>query len=533
MDTPLTATQNYAAPRSSMSGPVELREENCGFARFARIEEQTVNGKTLSRVIVRGKFANVGKATDNGRVYPQRVWENQIQRLSPIFEAGERSWFGELDHPDKNRGTKLREVSHVVRKLWLETLASGEREVWGEAEIFPTVPHGVNLITLLEYGCRVGVSSRGRGSIVRTSEGHSVVGEDFMLEAFDFVADPAAGAYPERVMESVRTGSHRALYEGVGFTELLSAIAGGNTAASAEAPPRAPRTNSLASQILECFQGYVPESARPKESTVIPTSNGRTSAEMPRYATEQVEKLHRTNAAVLAENAKLAMMVKRSEFTRVLEHTLQNDPHAIRVRTLVGDVTHFADVTALNRRISEVQDTFSEERRVRLEEQLKQRRLEERAWRESNALREERDTLMTTLIRARDVIESQRLRIYAESRIGKHPQAASIRRLLEVSRLTTPEQVDTLIEEFRPAQRSRDAIAEAGARVRNRMGSGGFTSSSYDEEASEPSTRPHSHLPPRPSAHRPPMPPVGGGGGVADPRLVEDFRRYMPPGADM
>jgi hypothetical protein len=84
----------------------------------------------------------------------------------------------------------LNRVAHIVTKLWLE-----DGKVFGEAEILDTDP-GRNLQALLKAGCKVGVSSRGYGSTKPNDKGEDVVQEDYKLVTFDFVAEPAAGAFP-------------------------------------------------------------------------------------------------------------------------------------------------------------------------------------------------------------------------------------------------------------------------------------------------------------------------------------------------
>jgi len=159
------------------------------------VQLQLVEDKSGSkRLLVRGEFARSGAATENKRVYSQPLWEREINRLDKSLKN--RQLFGELDHPPDGR-TQLNRVSHIVTSLGV----GDDGVIIGEAEILPT-DRGNNLKSLLNSGCRIGVSSRGYGSTKTDSKGNEVVQEDYKLVTFDFVADPADGtAYPEMVSE--------------------------------------------------------------------------------------------------------------------------------------------------------------------------------------------------------------------------------------------------------------------------------------------------------------------------------------------
>jgi len=103
--------------------------------------------------------------------------------------------YGELDHPADGK-TKLTRASHRLTGLKLV-----DGSVVGEAKIMDT-PNGRILKTILDDGGKVGVSSRGFGSTKKLADGTEEVQEDFRLQTFDFVADPAQrSAYPELFRE--------------------------------------------------------------------------------------------------------------------------------------------------------------------------------------------------------------------------------------------------------------------------------------------------------------------------------------------
>jgi len=140
----------------------------------------------------KGTFALADTPTSNRRIYPKKIWEREIGKLSKSIS--DRKLFGTLDHPEDGR-TKLSEVSHIITKLMLDG-----NQVVGECDILDTVP-GQNLKAIIKAGGKVGVSSRGVGSTTQVDEGE-VVGEDYNLTTFDFVANPAEiTAYPKMVVE--------------------------------------------------------------------------------------------------------------------------------------------------------------------------------------------------------------------------------------------------------------------------------------------------------------------------------------------
>jgi hypothetical protein len=143
-------------------------------------------GKTMR---VRGVFQRAEESNSNGRIYPQNVLNKQLDKLQPLIEG--RRLCGELDHPT-NDTVKLSNASHLITKLEMKG-----NEVIGEAEILNT-PAGLTARALINGGVKIGISSRGMGTLSENSEGKKIVNEDFNLITFDLVADPSTrGAYPE------------------------------------------------------------------------------------------------------------------------------------------------------------------------------------------------------------------------------------------------------------------------------------------------------------------------------------------------
>ena len=162
------------------------------------ILEEGVTSKTMR---VRGTFQRAEEANANKRIYPRPLLESQISKLQPLIE--ERRLCGELDHP-QNDTVKLANASHLVTKLEMRG-----NEVIGEAEILNT-PAGMTAKALIKGGVKIGISSRGMGSLSEGEDGTKKVNEDFKLVTFDLVADPSTrGAYPS-LSESKE---YRELYE--------------------------------------------------------------------------------------------------------------------------------------------------------------------------------------------------------------------------------------------------------------------------------------------------------------------------------
>jgi hypothetical protein len=143
---------------------------------------------------IEGVFLQSEIKNRNGRVYPFRVLEKEVARYNEEYVKTGRA-LGELGHPD-GPTVNLDRVSHRITSLKSE----GNNFI-GKAQILAT-PMGSIAKSLLEEGVKLGVSSRGMGSIDRR-ESASYVMDDFMLAtAADIVADPSApDAFVNGIME--------------------------------------------------------------------------------------------------------------------------------------------------------------------------------------------------------------------------------------------------------------------------------------------------------------------------------------------
>jgi hypothetical protein len=144
---------------------------------------------------IKGVFLQSDVKNRNGRVYPSNVLTKEVKRYNAEFINKNRA-FGELGHPE-GPVVNLERVSHMIKKLYPE----GKNFI-GEAKIMDT-PNGKIVKNLIDEGARLGVSSRGMGSLIQKN-GQNIVGEDFYLAtAADIVADPSApDAFVEGIMEN-------------------------------------------------------------------------------------------------------------------------------------------------------------------------------------------------------------------------------------------------------------------------------------------------------------------------------------------
>jgi len=149
------------------------------------------NGKKSLYIV--GPYMVAEQRNRNGRIYTQNVLESAVKSYTTDFISQGRA-FGELGHPE-SPSVNLDRVSHMMKSLVFE----GNVCV-GKAKVLNT-PMGKIAEGLIQDGARLGVSSRGMGSL-EDKNGVNYVKNDFMLSAVDIVADPSApGAFVNGIME--------------------------------------------------------------------------------------------------------------------------------------------------------------------------------------------------------------------------------------------------------------------------------------------------------------------------------------------
>jgi hypothetical protein len=122
----------------------------------------------------------------NGRIYPHPILEREVKNYMKMVK--ERRALGELDHPDSSV-INLSNASHLVTEIWMDG-----KKCMGKIEVLNT-PSGNVLKELVNAGVKLGISSRGMGSVTERN-GITMVEDDFQLICFDMVSDPSTpGAF--------------------------------------------------------------------------------------------------------------------------------------------------------------------------------------------------------------------------------------------------------------------------------------------------------------------------------------------------
>jgi len=156
------------------------------------ITEEAKDGKKVYSI--RGIFMQADVKNRNGRVYPKEILTNEVIRYNKEFINNKRA-FGELGHPE-GPVVNLERVSHMINKLYPD----GNNFI-GEAKILDT-PYGKIVKNLIDEGAKLGVSSRGMGTLVNKNGANHVKDDFYLATAADIVADPSApNAFVEGVME--------------------------------------------------------------------------------------------------------------------------------------------------------------------------------------------------------------------------------------------------------------------------------------------------------------------------------------------
>ena len=150
------------------------------------------NGKDLK---IQGVFMQAETKNRNGRIYPQAILHKEVKRYSKELVEKKRA-FGELGHPE-GPTVNLDRVSHLIEELKPEG-----NNIIGKAKILET-PNGKIVKELLNAGAKLGVSSRGMGTLEKKGQTNYVKDDFYLATAGDIVADPSA---PEAFVEGIMEG---------------------------------------------------------------------------------------------------------------------------------------------------------------------------------------------------------------------------------------------------------------------------------------------------------------------------------------
>jgi len=132
-------------------------------------------------MILSGKLQEADIQNGNGRVYPHSVLMREMKNYAKLVK--EKRALGELDHPEDSV-INLKNASHMITEVWWDN-----KSVMGKVKVLNT-PSGKILQELVGDGVKLGISSRGMGSVTE-SAGQTVVEDDFQLICFDFVSEPS------------------------------------------------------------------------------------------------------------------------------------------------------------------------------------------------------------------------------------------------------------------------------------------------------------------------------------------------------
>ena len=172
------------------------------------VTEADSNGK--ESLFIEGIFLQAEQKNRNGRVYPLEILEREVRRYKKDYVKQNRA-FGELGHPD-GPTINLERVSHMITEL-----RKSSTDFVGKAKVLNSTPYGKIVEGLLKDGAKLGVSSRGMGSLDESQKGTKIVKDDFYLAtAADIVADPSA---PHAFVQGVMEGREW-IYENSMFREV-------------------------------------------------------------------------------------------------------------------------------------------------------------------------------------------------------------------------------------------------------------------------------------------------------------------------
>lgn len=160
-------------------------------------ESSEYNGK-LCLGILEGIGADFKQPTRNGRRYPLELWENVEKNPDFIEGMSTLTILGENDHPETRVDTSIKEVSIVLLEFKIDKTEGVVRTKFGILD----TPQGRILKSLLDFGCKIGVSSRGIGDEV-VKDGETIIDPDtYIFYGFDAVVMPAVAKARPAVVES-------------------------------------------------------------------------------------------------------------------------------------------------------------------------------------------------------------------------------------------------------------------------------------------------------------------------------------------
>ena len=296
--------------------------------------------------MLRGIFGRCDEKNNNGRVYSKPILEREVVRLAEAM--GERRLLGELDHPSHD-SVKLSNVSHLITNLSFKN-----NELLGECELLDT-PAGKVAQALVAGGVKVGISSRGMGTLSEQADGTKKVNEDFKLVTFDLVADPSTrGAFPgisestqsvlvdEIVKETLNTAAKEKVFTTILKQKLrekkkttankgLSAMFGTQDTKTSEV--KLDRKPTKEDPLLGAELEYGWNTGKPRKKTTRsynnsdePTTNPEVSENKYSQLQNRLDEVRDTQSKAMKQVDAVGKEAKRREYMRGLMGDLRNRP---------------------------------------------------------------------------------------------------------------------------------------------------------------------------------------------------------------
>lgn len=156
------------------------------------VSEAKDTGSGVKNWYISGIFAQAEVPNKNNRIYPISVLEREVKLFNENFISTQRA-VGELSHPE------TMEINPDRAAVLIESLTQNGNDFMGRAKVLPT-PCGKIVQGLLEGGVKVGVSTRGCGSLKEEENGVSMVDDDYRLFTIDVVLNPSA---PDAIVDSI------------------------------------------------------------------------------------------------------------------------------------------------------------------------------------------------------------------------------------------------------------------------------------------------------------------------------------------
>jgi len=420
------------------------------------VEEKGNDGK--NHFYLNGRFGLVEVATANRRLYPRKLIEREVSRLSEAMAA--KKVYGELDHPSDGK-TKFSRVSHFV----LGATINENNEIIGRIEIIPGTKNGDQALAIAKAGGTLGVSSRGFGSVVPDAKGNHVVQEDYKLVTWDIVADPAnAGAHPDFVVEDKEglMDIEKFIRENPELIKRLKADLREEVEPEARDHARVALQAEVERQLKEEGETIRQEAVEQAKETLL--NDPEVAA-----AKTVVESIKELVSPFLFEGDENKEIIRLKDKIRTLEERVANrdkkvheqteelkrvssiakelgynlymerelGENADTVKSRIGDVNRFDTIEDFQEAIEEVLEQLKEEEEERVEQEAEVAKLKA----EVEQLKEQRD-------RALSVSHKFGLRAYLEKKIAGHPKAPALREHVESVNPQKKEDIDRLIATY-------------------------------------------------------------------------------------